>query len=413
MEKKKDSQYKLVFLGGLFSEEKIEWINENSIIMPQNAADQLQKKILIGFEENYREHPIIFNAMFIGNYPFGFKKLYIEGGIHTYKNQKVIDVKFVNLPVISHLSKTLEILNSTKDKLNVNEKYIFVGYAVTPFIVDSLLWLKRKYKESKTCLIVPDLPEYMRMNESKINIRVLLKKMSTVYLYKRVQNVDSFVFITKYMKELKFFKGKPSVIMEGIALNNEIPSTNYSNAKSIERMILYTGSLDLKYGIRELVDSFCKIEKSNMWLVLCGSGNQEEYIKKASEKNGQIIFLGTVSIEKCHSLQEKAYLLINPRRSVEEYTKYSFPSKTLEYMSSGRPVLSYRLPGIPKDYEEYLYYIDDFDSLSDAINNIMNLSFEELELKGKKAKEFVMKEKNAKNQTKKIKNMFDSIMYPI
>ena len=123
--------------------------------------------------------------------------------------------------------------------------------------------------------------------------------------------------------------------------------------------------------------------------------------------------MGTVSIEKCHSLQEKAYLLINPRRSVEEYTKYSFPSKTLEYMSSGRPVLSYRLPGIPKDYEEYLYYIDDFDSLSDAINNIMNLSFEELELKGKKAKEFVMKEKNAKNQTKKIKNMFDSIMYPI
>ena len=38
---------------------------------------------------------------------------------------------------------------------------------------------------------------------------------------------------------------------------------------------------------------------------------------------------------------------VNPRQNNEEFTKYSFPSKTMEYLASGVPVVAYKLDGIP------------------------------------------------------------------
>ena len=54
-----------------------------------------------------------------------------------------------------------------------------------------------------------------------------------------------------------------------------------------------------------------------------------------------------------------ATLLINPRFSNEEYTKYSFPSKNMEYMASGTPILTTKLPGMPKEYYEYIYLFEE------------------------------------------------------
>jgi len=39
--------------------------------------------------------------------------------------------------------------------------------------------------------------------------------------------------------------------------------------------------------------------------------------------------------------------------------RYSFPSKLIEYMASATPVLTTRLPGIPPEYEPYVYWIED------------------------------------------------------
>ena len=58
-------------------------------------------------------------------------------------------------------------------------------------------------------------------------------------------------------------------------------------------------------------------------------------------------------------MQQQATLLVNPRKGHEEYTKYSFPSKTMEYMASGTPTIMYKLPGLPIEYEEYLVLLPD------------------------------------------------------
>ena len=53
----------------------------------------------------------------------------------------------------------------------------------------------------------------------------------------------------------------------------------------------------------------------------------------------------------------KATLLVNPRPTTEEFTIYSFPSKNMEYMASGTPLLTTKLPGMPEEYHQYVLAI--------------------------------------------------------
>ena len=97
-------------------------------------------------------------------------------------------------------------------------------------------------------------------------------------------------------------------------------------------------------------------------------------------------------------------LLVNPRPTNEEYTKYSFPSKNMEYMASGTPVLTTHLPGMPKEYNEYVFLLDEETEagVAYALDSIFSRSTEELHQKGLAAKEFVMKEKNNVVQASKV-----------
>jgi len=76
----------------------------------------------------------------------------------------------------------------------------------------------------------------------------------------------------------------------------------------------------------------------------------------------------------------------------------------MEYMVSGTPVLTTRLPGIPKDYYDYIYIIDGNEKkdITNALKETLSLSREELHKKGLSAKKFVLENKNNITQAKRI-----------
>ena len=105
--------------------------------------------------------------------------------------------------------------------------------------------------------------------------------------------------------------------------------------------------------------------------------------------------------------EQEATLLVNPRPTDEEYVKYSFPSKTMEYMASGTPVLTTVLPGMPKEYHPYVYLLEDETAggITKMLKEVLSNSDEELFRKGTEARRFVLEQKNNVIQARKILEM--------
>ena len=171
-----------------------------------------------------------------------------------------------------------------------------------------------------------------------------------------------------------------------------------------KKIILYTGTLNWRYGIRELVEAFQLIKNDDYILRVCGSGEASQYLKNLCSNSSNIEYFGQVDNQISKEMQQRATVLVNPRRNIGDYVKYSFPSKIMEYMLSGTPVITYKLPGIPKDYDDFLYYVegDSVEDLYKKITTICEKPYEELYEFGYKAQKFIINNKNNIVQSRKI-----------
>lgn len=107
-----------------------------------------------------------------------------------------------------------------------------------------------------------------------------------------------------------------------------------------------------------------------------------------------------------------AQLLINARNPASPFTKYSFPSKTFEYLYSGTPFISTKLEGIPEEYNKYLYLISDNNpkTIAEKVMEILNTDVAVLDDRALKAKEFI-KSKGYCQQSKKLLDFLKSECY--
>lgn len=402
---------KIVFIGGIWNEDYEKEIVKKSKGNIQNAANILQSNIITGIDKENGEAITIINEIFIGAYPKLYSEVLIKSGEFNHtKNIKHKDynVGFLNLPYLKHIFRYY---NSKKYIRQVCEEYLgkeiyFIGYSMSESIVKGLLYAKKINSKVKTCLIIPDLPEYMNLGKNNNKVFNFIKNINTKKLYRNIKEIDSFVVLTNQMYS-KLKVNKPFTVIEGIASDTFFVEELENVKKDGIKKIVYTGSLDEKYGICDLVDAFCGIKNDCIQLVICGAGDSTSYIIKKAKEDFRIKFLGIVENKIAKKLQREAYILVNPRSEKEEYTKYSFPSKTIEYMLSGRPVIMNKLPGVPPEYDEFIYYVS--NSLKETMEKILGFSNEIVDEKGKKAREFVLNKKNKYIQAKKILSLLDQI----
>lgn len=162
------------------------------------------------------------------------------------------------------------------------------------------------------------------------------------------------------------------------------------------------GGLCEDYGVKNLVEAFKLIDNRKLELHLYGNGELVDYIKKQKDK--RIIYHGIKDNIIVREEESVAKLLINPRFTNSEYTKYSFPSKIMEYMASGTPVLTTKLSGIPDEYGKYVYFFEDESivGMKEKMIEILSKSDNELYMKGRSARNFIIKNKNIMVQGKRI-----------
>ncbi len=403
---------KLLYFGTVCDLQSYNKKVESCSYKPSVAPILFETSLLEGFKKNGVELEILSFPM-IPTFPSGKSLLFGGHSEQLACGYSCYWLRTLNLPFLKQLSRRLDSKRLLKKwlKKNAGDGMIFT-YSVPPFLVKDVLKYASKYNV-RTAAIIPDLLRDMYINENSGSIITKIKNKSLSQALKLQGNYDCYIYLTQAMSKV-VAPEKPYIVMEGIADISNVVEPVVSE-KSSTRAVMYAGMLHEKYGIINLLDAFDIVKSEDAELWLFGDGTAVPEIKKRATINSRIKYFGTVTHDEIISYERKATLLVNPRSVDDDFTRYSFPSKNIEYMLSGTPLLTTELEGIPKEYFEYAFSTKNNspDVLGRAIEKVLKLTEEELCAFGKRAQKFICEEKNSQIQSERIKAFLEEVKYDV
>lgn len=396
----------VLFLFGLFPKEIIEKIISNSRGGVHYAANALQYSIVQGFLDNgIGSHVELLNLPFVGTYPRHYRlfrsssfDFSITGTNGSIQGQNLGFCHLVGWQLISRYLHAKRALLKWAE--TTPEKKVFISYNIhTPFLKAAVA-VKKDFPDIHICQIAPDLAEYMAADKG---LYAMLRRVNCGLQSRLFRHVDSYVLLSKYMADRLPVGDKPWTVVEGI-YNSVTDDVKVGERDINEKWILYSGTLAQRYGVLNLVNAFTLLHNSDYRLIICGAGGAQAEICDKAKEDPRIIYKGQLPREEVLKLQRMSNLLVNPRTPEGEFTKYSFPSKTMEYLASGIPTLLYKLPGIPEEYYNYCFTVNGLsvEDLASKIDEILSMEKQALTDLGVRAREFILTQKNPKIQCKKI-----------
>jgi len=256
--------------------------------------------------------------------------------------------------------------------------------------------LAAKVRGCRCVSIVTDLPDLLGSGKNPTKVSNFIIRHSTDY-----------ILLTEAMNEYLGNTTKPYVVLEGhsdITMREHIPSMEQ---KLQPRICMYAGCIGKLYGLGNLIEGFRMANIPDAQLHLYGPCDFDEDLKQMVREDPRIFYGGMLLNTEIVGKEMEATLLVNPRPTDHEYVKYSFPSKTMEYMSTGTPVLTTRLPGMPKEYYPYVYFIENetAEGVADALKRVLSQPDEDLFAKGMEARDFILNNRNNVIQAQKILDM--------
>lgn len=376
--------------------------------MPNFSSHKLIKNIVQGFDENGVYCHLI-NVEDLPSYP-RCSELFHRGCSFEHSScllEKDIDLSYIDLPLIKYFMQTYKIERKASAFIDhcPEEKICLLTYGRSLPHLLAMSILKKKYPQIVTCSILGDLAgqyagDVTNGTKKSQTMRQKLAAKLMDYQMKKVVTLDCFVLLTKYMAEALHLQ-KPFCIVEGVGKKCEF---NPPVDDGDKRIITYAGALEFQYNMRGVIEAFKSIENPNYELWLFGDGSAKSYLENAAKDDERIKVFGIVPPDKIAEAYQKSTVLLNPRQNTALYTKYTFPSKTMESLLSGRPYVGYKLDGIPDEYDPYIFYVQDnsVDSLRERLISVCEMTLDTRRKHARKTWKFMMKNKTAKVQGGKI-----------
>ena len=146
-----------------------------------------------------------------------------------------------------------------------------------------------------------------------------------------------------------------------------------------EKTAVYAGTLIYYNGILELLQAFSMLGKEYQ-LHIYGYGPMEAEVKEAAKKHSNIHFHGRFAPEDTAHILSQYQLLINPRHIDPGIENFTFPSKLVDYILTGKSVLSSNFKTLPPQYRDFVYILEDMrpEMIADCVRNVFA---EELEIR--------------------------------
>ena len=171
------------------------------------------------------------------------------------------------------------------------------------------------------------------------------------YLVQQASDLDGYLSLTNGLVQI-YNENARSYVFEGL-----VSEENEGKKDPIFNYFYFGGSLYERYGVKTLVDAF---HNSNIKakLVLAGSGPLDSYIEQLANDDYRILYLNQLSKEKNIAYMRNSIANINPRPLDLKMDNESVPSKLLEYLSIGTPVISTKFPRLYSTFKDDVHWID-------------------------------------------------------
>jgi len=328
------------------------------------------------------------------------KKLFFTKETDSENGIRYHYVSFINYPILRNLTVFCNVFFKTLFMKKEHGETAIICDALN-IAASSAALSAAKIRRIHAVAIVTDVPCH-RPNNAKIPFH----EKVNLWLMKKF---DSYLLLTEQMNDIVNPKRRPYVVLEGHSDVGMAEVQNKIEDKYEKKVCLYAGTLRRIYGIENLVKGFIKADIPDTELHIYGEGDFRKELESLAEQYPSVKYMGIAPNRVIVENELKATLLVNPRPTDADYTKYSFPSKNMEYMASGTPVLTTCLPGMPSEYNDYVFLLKEetADGVAKTLTEIFKDSPETLHAKGLRAKEFVMKEKNNCIQASKVLRMIE------
>lgn len=315
-----------------------------------------------------------------------------------------VSVSYRNIRYLSILDRTRALKKEARAWAEMHREESDVKVLVysmhSPFM-KAALEVRKVIPQAKVYVIVPDLPQYMDMQMSRL--KAFLKKLDWQQIKAMLPQIDGFILYSKHMADFLGLEADRWMVMEGSfdpALLEDFGEKPHKDTFAV----MYSGALERRYGITALLDAM-KLLPEDVELWFTGGGNAAADIEKAASADSRVKLYGFLPSRKdLLRKQFEADCLISTRSPEEPGSTYCFPSKLFEYMISGSPVISTKIPGIPEEYFRYLVGLESIspEEIARCILKVRDMPPEDRLRLGREGRDFVLREKNNIRQCGRI-----------
>jgi len=228
-----------------------------------------------------------------------------------------------------------------------------------------------------------------------------------------IPRFDAHVVVADAIAEA-FLPGRDYVRVEG-GVTSQMLDRGAANSARIERGVfkmVLAGTLNEANGVRLTLEAMARIEDPHVRLCIAGRGPLEAEIRAAAAVDPRIEFLGFLPLDGVLALYRDADLLLNVRLTRTLRTRYFFPSKLMEFLASGTPVLTTCPAHVRDEYRDlaYLLTLEEPQALADMVTGIVARSSDERTLRAERARSYMAEHKAWPVQGRKVADFIRGVV---
>ena len=228
------------------------------------------------------------------------------------------------------------------------------------------------------------------------------------YMHKKLlPRFDGLVVIANSIVE-DFAPNVPSLCIEGGISNDLVKKYKNISAIADKRGDVFTivvaGTLSEINGISEILEAFARLDGTCYRLHIAGAGPLDALVMQAVENDDRITYHGYIKFDDVLQLYAEADVLVSMRITDRINTRYFYPSKTIELLATGVPVITTCAGNIAEEYTNLAYLLcsETAEALADMIVSVSSIPREQRIARGHAAQQYVSGYKTWDAQSIKI-----------